>query len=295
MCYYKHMNVFVARPHGYCSGVIRAINLVKEVRKKHQDGPVFVLGSIVHNEDVIHELTALGITTVRDEHKTPSQLLNELPDRAIVIFTAHGHEINLDEIAQKKAMIVYDATCPMVMINHQIIQDELNNNHQIIYVGKRNHPEANAAKSLGENVLLIENIKDFTLLEVTDKSPLVINQTTLSQIELVNLHVAIMKRFPEARIANEICNATRLRQKAVIELPKETQLIYVIGGANSSNTASLADVARKNNPNARVVRILNEKEINKKDLIGLNYVAVVSGASTPLETTKRVVELLKKL
>ena len=288
------MNIFISRPHGYCSGVIRAINLVKKARQKHVGVPVFVLGSIVHNEDVIKELFSFGITTVRDLKKSPAQLLKELPDQAVVVFTAHGHEVSLDEIARQKKMVVYDATCPMVTTNHRIIQNELNNDHQVIYIGKKNHPEANAAKSLGDNVFLIENNEDVNLLELVDKSPLVINQTTLSQMELAALNMAIIKKFSEARIADEICNATRLRQQAVLALPKETELVYVIGGVNSSNTASLADMARKTLPQTRVIRILNADEINKKDLDGLNYVAVVSGASTPLETTNRVVEELKR-
>ena len=80
------MNIFISRPHGYCSGVIRAINLVKEARQKHVGVPVFVLGSIVHNEDVIKELFSFGITTVRDLKKSPAQLLKELPDQAVVVF-----------------------------------------------------------------------------------------------------------------------------------------------------------------------------------------------------------------
>lgn len=288
------MNVFVARPHGYCSGVIRAINLAKEARSRHRDCPVFVLGSIVHNEDVIQELQDLGITAVRDAKKTPTQLLEELPDRSVVVFTAHGHEVVLDAIAARKEMIVYDATCPMVTANHRIIQEELKNGHQVIYIGKKNHPEANAAKSLGD-VMLIEDEVDLNLLQLVDKSPLVINQTTLSQIELGNLHDKIKRRWPYARIADEICNATRLRQKAVLNLSLETELVYVIGGANSSNTASLAAMARKRLPHARVIRILNDREIDINNLKSINIVAVVSGASTPLETTNRVVEKLNRL
>lgn len=289
------MNVFVARPHGYCSGVIRAINLAKEVRSRHRDCPVFVLGSIVHNEDVIQELEDLGITTVRDIQKRPAQLLEELPNRSVVIFTAHGHEVSLDDIAKRKEMIVYDATCPMVTTNHRIILNELKNGHQVIYIGKKNHPEANAAASLGDDVFLIEDEKDFLLLKIADKSPLVINQTTLSQIELANIHDLIMHKMPAARIADEICNATRMRQKAVLDLDVNTELVYIIGGDNSSNTASLAEMARKRLPHARVIRILNEREIDEKELDGINTVAVVSGASTPLETTNRVVLKLNLL
>ena len=291
----KHMNVFVANPHGYCTGVVRAIELVKRVRESHQSGDVFVLGSIVHNEDVINELTKLGITTLRDKSKTPSQILRELPEHSIIVFTAHGHDKALEQIVKEKMMIAYDATCPMVTTNHHIIKKELKNGHQVIYIGKKNHPEALAAASIGEAVILIEKIDDLHLEAIKDKSPLVINQTTLSHLELKTIHDAIVKLIPDARLADEICSATILRQNAVLKLPNETQLVYVVGGENSSNTASLAKIASKHLPFAKVIRILNEKEINKKDLIGLDYVAVVSGASTPLETTNRVVELLKKL
>ncbi|NMV82236.1 MAG: 4-hydroxy-3-methylbut-2-enyl diphosphate reductase [Erysipelotrichia bacterium] len=291
----KHMNVFVANPHGYCTGVVRAIELVKRVRESHQTGDVFVLGSIVHNEDVINELTMLGITTLRDKSKTPSQILRELPERSIIVFTAHGHDTALEQIVKEKMMIAYDATCPMVNTNHHIIKNELKNSHQVIYIGKKNHPEAMAAASISNDVILIEKIENLDLDIIQDSSPLVINQTTLSHLELRALHETIVKLIPRARLADEICSATLLRQNAVLKLPRETQLVYVVGGENSSNTASLVKIASKHLPFARIIRILNEREINKKDLIGLEYVAVVSGASTPLETTNRVVELLKKL
>ncbi|MFA5421576.1 MAG: 4-hydroxy-3-methylbut-2-enyl diphosphate reductase [Bacilli bacterium] len=289
------MNVFASNPHGYCTGVIRAIELVKEVRRKHRDGDVFVLGSIVHNEDVIQELAALGITTVRENNKSLEELLRSLPDRSVVVFTAHGHDIRLEAIARAKGMISYDATCPMVTANHRIIQDEIKRGHQVIYIGKKNHPEALAATSLSNRVFLIEKYGDFARLSLTDESPLIINQTTLSHLELAKLHQSILDLIPKSRIADEICDATRLRQKAVLNLPRETELVYVIGGANSSNTASLAEIAVQRLPEARIIRILNECDVDKKDLIGLNYVAVVSGASTPLETTNRVIALLKKL
>lgn len=289
------MNVFLCKPHGYCSGVVRAIALVKAVRAKHLKGDVFVLGSIVHNEDVIEELAALGITTLRDKSKTPSEILEGLPKGSVVVFTAHDHDISLDKIAKDKKLITYDATCPMVASNHRLITEELKNNHQVIYIGKNNHPEAMAALSLGKDVFLVENSANLPSLKLSDSSPLIINQTTLSHIELGQLHQDLQKLIPGARIADELCNATRLRQKAVMDLPSQTELVYVIGGAYSSNTASLAKIAQQKLPHARIIRLLNEKEINKKDLLGLNYVAVVSGASTPLETTNRVVDLLKKL
>lgn len=289
------MNVFVSKPYGYCSGVVRAIELVKRVHRQHANRDVFVLGSIVHNEDVIRELTMLGITTLRDNSKTPEEMLLNVSDNAIVVFTAHGHDQKLEKIAKDKHITFYDATCPMVTTNHQIISDELNNGHQVIYIGKKNHPEAMAALSLGSNVFLIEKSDDLNMQEITDPSPLIINQTTLSHLELGRVHQSIMAFIPKARLADEICNATLLRQKAVMELPLETELVYVIGGAKSSNTASLAQIAHQQLPQARIIRILNEQEINKKDLLGLNYVAVVSGASTPLDTTNRVVKILNEL
>lgn len=289
------MNVFVSNPHGYCSGVIRAIELVKSVRAKHREGDVFILGSIVHNEDVIKELRALGITTLRDQTKTPEELLKAIPDYSVLVFTAHGHDVNLEIIAKKKKLITYDATCPMVTNNHHLIRNELSKGHQVIYIGKKHHPEADAALSLGKNVFLLEEIADLAKVHLSDESPLIINQTTLSHLELNDLHGKLQKRLPQARLADEICSATRLRQNAVMALPLKTQLVYVIGGENSSNTASLAKIAQQHLPHAHVIRILNETEIKEKDLIGLNHVAVVSGASTPLTTTNRVVELLKRL
>jgi len=289
------MNVSVSNPHGYCTGVIRAIELVKKAREQHPSGDIFVLGSIVHNEDVIDSLSDIGIVTVRDSNKTQADLLHSLPDASIVVFTAHGHDRHLDALAKEKGMIIYDATCPMVEDNHRIIQNEIRLNHQVIYIGKRLHPEAIAALSFSPQVFLLERVADFPFGSIIDPSPLVINQTTLSLAKLHAIHDEILARIPMARIADEICDATRLRQKGVTNLPMETELIYVVGGENSSNTQSLFDIAREHFPSAKVMKILNELDIDKNDLIGLDHISVVSGASTPLETTNRVVEMLKSI
>lgn len=288
----KHMNVFISKPLGYCHGVVRAIELVKKIAFEHPKRQVYVLGRIVHNQDVINELDELGIITLESNHLSKEQLIENLPSDAILIFTAHGHPRQFEEIAKRKNLTIYDAACPMVLSTHHLIKRELKNNHQIIYIGKHFHPEAEAALSLNKNVFLIEEFSDLETLNITDESPYIINQTTLSYLELNLLHEKLKKVFPKARFANEICNATRLRQEGVFTLPSYLKLVYVVGDQKSSNTNSLVKVAKSYLKEAKVLRILNVKEINPTHLKGLKDVGVISSASTPLEVVQEVINFL---
>lgn len=289
----KHMNVFISPQIGYCHGVVRAIELVKKVALDNPTKQVYVLGRIVHNEDVINELNKLNIITLVDERLTKEELLNSLPKGSILIFTAHGHPKSYEEILKKKQIVYYDAVCPMVLSTHHLINKELKNGHQVIYLGKKNHPEALAALSLSNDVFLIETIEDLKSEQIIDQSPYIINQTTLSMLDLEQLHIELLKYFPKARLANEICNATRLRQESVYTFPNHLKLVYVVGDQKSSNTNSLVKIVRNHLPKAQVKRILNVKEINNDHLKGIKDVGVISGASTPIEKVNEVISYLE--
>ena len=161
------------------------------------------------------------------------------------------------------------------------IKREIANGHQVIYIGQSGHKEANAALTVSDKVSLYDTKLLINYQLITDKSPFVLNQTTLNFYELRKYHEDILKHYPGARIENEICNATRLRQEAILKIEKDTDLIVIVGHPKSSNSNKLYDIALANYPNALVVMVSDLSELKKIPLDGKRKAAVGSGASTP--------------
>ncbi len=289
------MNVHVTNPHGYCMGVISAIDLAKATQKQFPDRPVVVLGMLVHNREVVDLLAKQGIETLQDSEKSLEELLLGVDPKAIVIFTAHGHDRKLETLARQRGIEFRDATCVKVSKNMDIIQASLSEGHDVIYIGKVNHPETTAALSLGKRVFLLDKDFPFDYAKVKDASPLVVNQTTLSFLELAHLHAQITANIPDARVLDEICSATRLRQQAVLDIPEDVEAIFIVGSPESANTEKLAEVARLSHPRAKVIKIKTAADIDSRLSASFSKVAVASGASTPLETTETVIKFLKSL
>ena len=289
------MKVILVKPYGYCAGVANAIELAKKVKKEHPTSNVVVLGMLVHNNDALEELSTHGISSLYKKDKSYLELAKELKDDDIVILTAHGHDKKIEDYLNSRGIKFFDATCPFVKITHQKIEDYLKDNHEVIYIGKANHPEAIAALSLSSKIHLYDINNGLDYSSVVDKSPLVINQTTFSNREIKHIEDEILSKIKSAKVSNSVCNASSLRQEGLLSLPKEVELIYVIGGPLSNNTKTLFNLAKENFHSAKVINIENKNDINKKDLRGLNYVALVSGASTPIYITNEIKDYLESL
>lgn len=287
------MKVTLCSPQSYCAGVTNAIRLAYKAKSEHPDTPIYVLGMLVHNDEVIKELENNGITTLYRDKKSDEALLYELKDGSIVIFSAHGHKKNLDDIAKEKEFIIYDATCPKVKKNLEMIKDELNNNHQVIYIGHKDHPEALAALSLDNNVYFYDIKSDFNFKLIKDKSPLVINQTTLNVDDLKQIYIDIIVNKPKARILDEICNATRLRQESLRLLPSDTNYILIIGDKKSSNTNRLLEIAQNAHTDIPSYLISDIDNIKKLDIPSNSHIVIASGASTPQYQIDKIVNYLK--
>lgn len=287
------MKVYVTNPHGYCMGVIQAIKIALQVKKANPDRQVAILGMLVHNEEVIKMLESYHIETLLPEVDDYANVMERIDPSKIVIFTAHGHDERLDAIALRRGIEIHDATCRMVKENSEQITQALKAGHQVIYIGKHHHPETVAALSLGKEVYLYDQQYPFNFLDITDPSPLVINQTTLSMLEINDIHQTILHKIPFAHIADEICDATRRRQTAVYNIPLETELIYIVGSPKSSNTAKLTSIALSSHPKAKVIQIKTVDDIAHRDLENIQFASVASGASTPMEITDAVIDYLK--
>lgn len=286
------MEVTILKPQGYCAGVLNAIKIAFKAKEEHPHEEVYILGMLVHNQKVIDELTSKGITTLYRDNKTDEELLYSLKDGSVIVFSAHGHKHNLDEIAKDKKFIVYDATCPKVLNNLNLIEDEINNNHQVIYIGHKNHPEALAALSINEQVFFYDIKSEFDYKKVKDKSPLVINQTTLNTKELKEIYIDIIIHKPKARIMDEICAATRLRQEALEKIDDNIDLILIVGDKKSSNTNRLLEIAKSSHPNIPSYLVSDIEEV-KQLQIKSNHVAIASGASTPLNEIDKIKKYLE--
>lgn len=281
------MKVEILEPKGYCSGVTNAINLALKAKEEHQNEDVYVLGMLVHNEQVISFLKEKNIQIIDKEDAL------SLKEGSIIIFTAHGHTKEMDKIALDKKFVVYDAICPKVKQNITLIENELKNGHKVIYIGVKNHPEAEAALSISENVHLYNKKDVFDYSKVDDDSPLVINQTTLNVLDLKEIHEDIISKIPHARLQDEICNTTRMRQKAISELPIDVDLIIVVGDKKSSNTNRLLEIAKSTHKDVDSIMVSEVNELDTNILKNKNHVVISSGASTPVESINAIYELIK--
>ena len=267
------MKVEILKPKGYCAGVSAAIKIALNARKENPEKGVFVLGMLVHNNFVVKELEKHDIKLVKN--------IEEIPDGNVIVFTAHGHPEVLNDQAKAKKLIIYDSICPKVQSNINLIKENLAQGHEIIYIGQENHPEANACLSLSKKVILFSKniLKNYYLFD--DDSPLVINQTTLNILDIQEIHKEILSVFPKARIADEICGSTRMRQEGIKNLPLDVDLIIVVGDINSSNTNRLLEIAKQCHPQVTSIMISCAEQLDLSLLQNKNHIVISSGASTP--------------
>ena len=273
------MNVSLIKPQGFCSGVTKAVSIAKQAKKENPNKVIYILGMLAHNKTLIDDLTKEGFITLSDNDEIES--INSLKQGDVLVFTAHGHDEKIEELARSKGIIVYDATCFKVKSNLEKIKKEISDGHQVIYIGQKGHKETNAALAVSDKVSLYDTKLLINYYLITDKNPYVINQTTLNFYELSKYHNDILAHIPSARIEQEICAATRLRQEAVTKIASDTDLIIVVGSQKSSNSNKLFDIAKSSFKSATVIMVNDLDELKALDINGKEKAAVVSGASTP--------------
>ncbi len=287
--YNELMEIRKVIPSGYCKGVVNAIRLAKDTKKAHPDENVYVLGMLVHNSFVTEELSSLGIITLDDADVSKSDLLDRIQE-GIVIFTAHGISEAIREKAISKGLAYVDATCVDVLKTQNIIRDYLSKGYDVIYFGKRNHPEAEAVLSISDRIHPVYDEESLESLDIGNDKIFLTNQTTMSCLELKDLFELAKKKYPHVVIEEEICNATSSRQAAIMKL-EGCDLLYVVGDVKSNNTNKLADVARSRG--IKKVRLISSyADIDPDDLKDVGKVYVTAGASTPPKLIDEVISFL---
>ena len=281
------MKVLLANPRGFCAGVERAIEIVERALKKH-GSPIYVRHEVVHNKYVVSELKNKGAVFV-DE-------ISRIPKGSVVIFSAHGVSQKVRNQAKSMTPIIYDATCPLVTKVHKEVARRQKNNHQVILIGHKNHPEVEG--TLGQaietnSISLVESIKDIESLDYqSEKSLSYTSQTTLSVDDTKLLVEVLETKFPwiQAPKKNDICYATQNRQDSVKAIIEDTEVLLVIGSKNSSNSNRLREIAEKKQKPAYLID--DSDDINSEWLAGINSVGVTAGASAPEVLVQEVINYL---
>lgn len=282
------VEVVAIKPRGYCFGVVNALNVVKAAVKDHPDKQIHVLGIIIHNKFIKQALDNLGVISVYDKNKSRLELLEEIND-GVVVFSAHGVDENVVNRAKEKGLIIYDATCRDVIKTQDIVKDYLKQDYQVLYIGKDKHPEAEAMLAIDpNNIKLITSLKDLDKINITNKT-IVTNQTTMSIYDTKDVMDKIIEINPNVLVINEICNATKMRQEALLDLDG-FDLLYVVGDYLSNNTNNLKKIAK--NSVKKVLLVESVMDINDDDLKNINKVGVTAGASTPASISQQVIDYL---
>lgn len=283
------MEIISVIPRGYCQGVVRAIQIAKDTVKEYPNQTISMLGMLVHNQYVVNECKHLGIICLDDQKATRLELLDKIQE-GVVIITAHGASDAVYQKAKDKGLIVVDATCKDVNKTHVLVKEHVKHG-DVIYIGKKNHPEAEGTTSLSNRIHLVTSIDDLEKLGQLE-NVLITCQTTLSLLETEALIQKAKEKYSDASVAPEICNATRIRQEAVLNL-KDIDVLYVVGDPHSNNSNQLRKSAEKIGiPHAYLIE--TSHDIREEQIKDMNRVAVTSGSSTPTALTNDVIEVLKK-
>jgi len=285
------MDVLLANPRGFCAGVDRAIDIVNRALEVF-GRPIYVRHEVVHNRFVVDDLRNRGAIFVEE--------LDEIPDDAIVIFSAHGVSKAVQEGARQRGLRVFDATCPLVTKVHVEVAAFSDQGRECILIGHAGHPEVegtmgqyNAAS--GGQMYLIEDEEQVAALEVQDPGNLAyVTQTTLSVDDTARVIDALRKRFPEIQgpRKDDICYATQNRQDAVKSLAEKVGLVLVVGSTNSSNSNRLRELAERCGAEAHLID--NAEQINLEWLAGVTNVGVTAGASAPEVLVAAVIDRLRE-
>ncbi len=285
----KPMNVRIYEPSGYCQGVYRAINIAKKAKNDHPDKKIVVLGMLVHNKDALKEIEDLSIATLYSKEKKLIDLIDEIDDDTIVILTAHGHSQDIEDKLNERHLKYIDATCPFVKKAMNDMNKYLDDGYSLIYIGKENHPESDAALSLSKRVHLLTLDGKIDADMKKEEKTIVVSQSTFSSLDVNNLLKKIKHEIRNVSFYPSICNSSLLRQKALLNIDKNTDLILVVGGKNSNNTLTLYSLAKKHFANTKVIMLENKDELKSDDISSFKEIAIISGASTP----KKVIEDIK--
>jgi 4-hydroxy-3-methylbut-2-en-1-yl diphosphate reductase len=285
------MQILLANPRGFCAGVDRAIDIVERAVALF-GAPIYVRHEVVHNKHVVDRLRTIGAVFVEE--------LNEVPDNATVIFSAHGVPRAVQVEAARRSLNVFDATCPLVTKVHMEITRYAREEREVFLIGHAGHPEVEGTigqfdASFGGSIYLVQTVEDVRALEVRNPEHVAfVTQTTLSVDDTASIVSALRERFPKlkAPLKEDICYATQNRQDAVKELIGRCDLLLVVGSKSSSNSNRLREMADKIQKPGYLVD--GPEDLKREWFEGIETVGVTAGASAPEVLVRGVIARLRQ-
>lgn len=276
------MKILLAKDAGYCFGVRDAVNLAYDTADK--DGDVYMLGHIVHNENVVKDLDNVGAKVVDS--------LDNIPEDKPVLFRAHGTSVETWNKANKKNMNIIDATCPLVLEIHDEVKKLEAEGRKIIIVGDHGHDEVKGIASQVKDPIIVSSSKEASTLRKYKRAGVVSQSTqTIENVqEIINI---IMTKVFDLRFVNTICFPTKRNQTQIKELAKQCDIMVVIGSFTSANSKRLTALAKERNDKS--YQVTNADEINPNWFKEVEIVGVSAGASTPDKIINDVLEKIKKI
>jgi 4-hydroxy-3-methylbut-2-enyl diphosphate reductase len=284
------MRIVLANPRGFCAGVDRAIDIVERALQLY-GAPIHVRHEVVHNRHVVDRLRGMGAVFVEE--------LDEVPDGATVVFSAHGVPTAVEREAARRGLTVFDATCPLVTKVHLEVARYAREGREVILIGHQGHPEVEGTlgrfdTSQGGRIYLVQNLEDAARVDVRDPERLAfVTQTTLSVDDTAAIVQALRARFPtlQAPRREDICYATQNRQDAVKQLLAQCEVLIVVGSRTSSNSNRLRELADRSGIPGYLVD--GPDDLQRAWIDGKNSVGVTAGASAPELLVQQVVERLR--
>jgi 4-hydroxy-3-methylbut-2-en-1-yl diphosphate reductase len=280
--------VLLAAPRGYCAGVDRAVITVERALDLYEP-PVYVRKQIVHNKHVVRSLEQRGAVFVEE--------LDEVPEGATVVFSAHGVSPAVHSEAADRSLKTVDATCPLVTKVHHEAKRFAKDDYDILLIGHEGHEEVEGTSGEApERTILVQNPADAETVEVRDPSKVAwLSQTTLSVDETMQTVDRLRERFPQLLDppSDDICYATQNRQQAIKQIAAQSDLVLVVGSANSSNSVRLVEVALECGATA-AYRVDDAGELDERWLANVRTVGVTSGASVPEDLVDGVLDWLRQ-
>ena len=280
--------IIMAEPRGFCAGVDRAIDIVEHALQKF-GSPIYVRHEIVHNTHVVDDLRSRGAIFIED--------LNDVPEGATLVFSAHGVPKVVEYEAERRGFRVFDATCPLVTKVHVEVAKLHKEGYEFIMIGHKGHPEVEGTMGqLPSGIHLVEDADDVLKVQPTQTQKLaVVTQTTLSVDDAAHIMAAVKARFPQVREPKQqdICYATQNRQDAIKLLSPQVDVVIVVGSPTSSNSNRLRDVAAKYGTPSYMVD--HAGELQAEWLAGASKIGLTAGASAPDVLVQQVVARLREL
>jgi 4-hydroxy-3-methylbut-2-enyl diphosphate reductase len=285
------MQILLANPRGFCAGVDRAIDIVERAVALF-GAPIYVRHEVVHNKHVVDRLRTIGAVFVEE--------LNEVPDDATVVFSAHGVPRAVQDEAKRRSLKVFDATCPLVTKVHMEITRYAREAREVFLIGHAGHPEVEGTigqfdASLGGSIVLVQTVDDVSKLQVRNPGQVAfVTQTTLSVDDTAAIVAALRARFPalKAPVKEDICYATQNRQDAVKELIGRCDVLVVVGSKSSSNSNRLREMADKNLKPGYLVD--GPEDLKREWFAGVGKIGLTAGASAPEVLVQGVIAKLRE-